>query len=283
MKEACRSSDWFWSEGEPRSHLDKAGAGSSGDLAINRRRHIRSRRVEAHHVEGVRCLATQLEDEPLKVKVAEDAQIDVPVTRRTQIVTWGIAVGPTGSDTTGDTWSVGREGGGVEPGVAGNLAAAVGIEEGIDARNQVGPVVVLAVQVLVRPSHHFHGSSAVEGDDGRDGPAVNDVLHDGIAVEVVDVPHAGDAGDVALIVIHRAPLLPESVPVLSGSEAVGGLIGALECVAPDIKAVEQKVVGQRPVRRNLHRVIRSGLVGGEINVLAKNAGIVRTASVNAGL
>lgn len=157
------------------------------------------------------------------------------------------------------------------------------IEEGIDAGHQIRTAVVLAVEVLVAAGGDFERRAAVQADDGRDGPAVDDLLDDAGSPEVVDVPQAGDAGHVALIVIHRSALLPQVVPVLRGGDSNGRLVRTLEGMAPDVVAVEEKVVGEGPVGRDLQRVIRRGLVGGEIDVLAQNAGIVRTAIVDAGL
>ncbi len=144
--------------------------------------------------------------------------------------------------------------------------------------------MVLAVEILVAAGGDFDGAAAVEADDRRDRPAVEDLFRYRIrTVVVIEMPDAGDAGDMALIVIHWTALLPQVVPVLRSGETDGRLVGALEGMAPDIETVEQEIVGERAGCRDLERVVGSGLVGDEIDVLAQNAGVIGAAGVDAGL
>lgn len=105
MTEACRARGGWWLESKPRSDLDEARAGSRSDntegrgtgLGANRRRRTTgARRIEADHVEGIRGFTANLEDEALEVDVAEDAQIDVAVTGRAQIVAGVLPSAPPG-------------------------------------------------------------------------------------------------------------------------------------------------------------------------------------------
>ena len=67
-------------EGQPAANLDDTHAGCGSDFAIQRRSQACGWVIEAHHVEDVCGLTTELEDPRLTdVDVAEDSQVDTAV------------------------------------------------------------------------------------------------------------------------------------------------------------------------------------------------------------
>src|ERR1700733_9781454 len=100
-------------ERQPSSQLNQSRTGGGGDLAVKKRRQVSSRRVQTDQVEGVGGLTAELQRESFKGDVAEDAQVNIAVTWRTQIVARRVAVRAVGANTEAGT--VGRERGRIEP------------------------------------------------------------------------------------------------------------------------------------------------------------------------
>src|SRR5271168_5130200 len=125
-----------WLERKPRAQLDKTRTGGGSNFAVQRRRQAGCWRVQADQVECIGCLTADLQREPaFKANIAIQPQIDIAVTRRTQIVAGSVAVRSARSDAAGDAGSIRDEGRCIEPFGCSSRAASVRIEECVDSGN----------------------------------------------------------------------------------------------------------------------------------------------------
>lgn len=186
-------------------------------MAVNRRGQVRCWRVETYQVEGIGGLSAYLQRESFDADIAKDPQINIPITRCTKIVARGVAIRAVRADA--EARAVGCERGGIEPLGGSSSAASVWIQECLLPRNQVRPVVVGAVKVLVGTSDDVDRRAAVEGDDGRYRPVIRELAHEGVrALVVIDIPNAGDASCMAPIIVRRASFFPQIGKILGGGQ-----------------------------------------------------------------
>jgi len=203
-------------EGQTASHLqDALGAGSRRDLAIVARREGSGGVGETYQVEDIGGFAAELEHHStLELNVAEKSHIDIPEPRSIESVAAYVAVRATGPDTPCHTGPISCEGCRIEPctryTVGGANPAAVRVKFGADTGNQVGAAIAGTVIVLVRARGHGKYPAAMQVGDRRDLPAVDHFLDDFVlAVEVVQVPCAGNRGVAANVGTHIAFFLPK--------------------------------------------------------------------------
>src|ERR1700722_7993121 len=100
------------------------------------------------------------------MEVAEKSQVDVAVSRPAQGIARRIPIGSPRPDASWYSRTIGNECGCVKPCCGCNRAAPMWVQKRVDPGNHIGPIVILAVEVLVRAGHNFERRPALQINDG---------------------------------------------------------------------------------------------------------------------
>ncbi len=290
-------------ESKPPTHLDEALRPCRRcDLAVVARRQASSGVGEVDPVQSVGGFAAELEhDSMFEGNVAEDPQVEIFETGSKQAVAAYVAVRAARADAASHARPVRYVGRRIKPrirlvssGRRSANAAAVGVKLGVDAGNSIRALCVGAVKALVGPCSCREHCAAVQNENRRDRPAIEHCLHDVVvAVDVVNVPCAGDRGGVAQVGVHTAVFLLESaadsaqrvIRRREGSAKVAGILRArksvcirleaIDGVAPDIVASEAEASGDLLGRRDLQGFVTACQVRKQIdNSCSKDAAAI---------
>src|SRR6185437_3999798 len=221
------------SENQTPAELEHAHAARAGNLAEGAgAAQVRTRIVEIDEVEDVGGFAAELELNPLTDgEVAEQRGIHILVAGTGERASANQPVESGGA-------AAGRASGrsrpaidaGVEPFGHLVLPRTVAPEQTLGrAGQQVGPVVVHAVHVIVVAAGDGEWVAAVHGKRGGDGPSVEDMARKWIvALKIIRLPNAGDPRLIAHVIRLKLPLQAESVVIfrLRGT-AVADVAGGL--------------------------------------------------------
>jgi len=113
------------------------------------------------------------------------------VTGCTQIVAWSVAVGSAGADATHHPRPILRERRCIEPLLRNSSPASVRIEEWTDSWNQVGAVRFGGVEVVVSAARNIERLAALQRDDRRDRPAIENLPYQGTGPGTQDPARPG--------------------------------------------------------------------------------------------
>ncbi len=204
------------------------------------------RTVQIYNVERVGRLGAELQFEPFgEIEVAEDAKIDI-------LQSGGVNDVPPGGPFR-PYRHLGKSCG-IEPAVDNLVARAIRIEYRV--ADQIGAIVVDAVEIGVGPVRDRQWPAAPHRDDGRERPPVQNRARDTVPFfDVIDAPDAREHEIVPPVEVGAPAITRDVVHVLHVANRVALRSGGVKRFAESVEGSEGEVAREALLRRELQAVI----------------------------